>query len=80
MSRCLEACGQIRTRGSMVPSMPDLVLGKPMPLYFFVKFFAVTIVEQLFEPVVSPEPKVIIAVNADLKRIFEFLLVEMRPA
>src|SRR5438067_10165365 len=48
--------------------------------YFFVQFFAVFVVEYLLEPIVGAQPKVIIAMNANLERLFQLFLVEMRAA
>ena len=38
------------------------------------------IVEQFFKPLVGPDAKMKIAVNADLKILFKFLLIEVRRA
>ena len=48
--------------------------------YFFVQFFAVLVVKYLLEPIVGSQPKVIIAMNANLQRLFQLFLVEVRTA
>src|SRR2546423_9694546 len=48
--------------------------------YFFVQFFAVFVVEYLLEPIVRAQPKVIIAMHANLQRLFQLFLVKMRAA
>ena len=47
---------------------------------FGIQLFAVRIVEKLFQPLVRANPKMIVAVNADLQVVFQLALVEMLAA
>ena len=48
--------------------------------YFLVQLFTVVIVKYLLQPIVGAQTKVIIAVRANLERLFQFLLVEVLAA
>ena len=48
--------------------------------YFGIQFFAVFVVEYLLEPIVRAQPKVIIAMNANLQRLFQLFLIKVRAA
>src|SRR5258708_29596676 len=47
---------------------------------FGVQLFAVSIVKQLLEPLVSAEAKMITAVHANLERLFQLFLIEVLAA